>query len=168
MWRRGSRSRFEVRWVPKRSVAASLAALLGAFFAAPAIGLALAMTVAPESRAAEIASFLAFPAALFLGLVAWLGVGVASVVLAAVGALLRGRLPAAPAEGADRVAVPPGHAAFVVCSVALAVFAGIVAGLTSTASFAAATAVYGGAGLGYGWSLRALARHGYLPFPEPE
>lgn len=149
------------------SIAIGIGSLVGSLLGGPLLGIALVRCLAPGSHAAEVASFLAFPAALALGLASWLGLGVAAVVLAALRELARGRLPRAPADAADRLAVPPGHAAFVVWSVTLALAAGVVAGFSARTPFVATVALYAAAGLAYGLALRALARRGYLPFPEP-
>jgi hypothetical protein len=88
-------------------------------------------------------------------------------VLAALRELARGRLPQAPPDAATRVAVPPGHFAFVAWSLVLATLAGCVAGFASHLPFPVTVAVYAASGLAYGLALRALARRGHLPFPEP-
>jgi hypothetical protein len=157
----------DVEWVPERPVALGVASLVGALLAGPVLGNGLASWLAPGSHVAQVAGFAAFPLAFALGMVSWLGLGVAAVVVTALRQLVRGRLPQAPPDAAERLAVPPGHAAFVVWSASLATLAGVVVGLASSASVVGAVAVFAAAGLAYGIALRALARHGYLPFPEP-
>lgn len=162
-----SRSVLDAEWVPRCSVARGLAASAGALFGGPLLGIGLASLVAPGSNAAGLASFFAFGGAFVLGMLSWLGLGVAAVLLAALRELVRGRLPEAPPDAAARVVVPPGHVAFVVWAPLLATLAGCVAGVASRGHFLATVALYAAGGLAYGVALRALARRGYLPFPEP-
>lgn len=80
----------EPEWVPRCSLARGLAASAGAAFDGPLLGVGLASLVAPGSDEAGLASFFAFGGAFVLGMLSWLGLGVAAVVLAALLAILAG------------------------------------------------------------------------------
>jgi hypothetical protein len=156
-----------MRCVPERPVSTTFFTLIGSFVAGPFIGLRLGLYLAPDSELAQVASTFAFPLAFCAGLVFWLGLGVASVILGALPNLLRGKRPPAAHLDASQALVPPGYGSFVVFSVLGAGAAGVCVGLLSQASLPTALACYGAAGTLYGVALRTLAHHGYLPFPEP-
>lgn len=145
-------------------LAASIACLVGG----PLLGTLVARVAAPGSDTAQWLSPLALALAFVAGLLLWFGVGVVSVVGGAVWRLLTGRFRAS-APDPSRELVPPGYGAFLPLSVGSGVLAGLVAAWTCDASpgwIVAASHI--AAGAAYGLSVRALAHHGYLPFPEPE
>jgi len=155
-----------MRTVPERPTLLTVAALFASFGCGPWIGFQLAERFAPDSELALAASVLAFPLAFFAGSWCWLGVGVVAVVARALSYFLRGRLPPYPGEVSDAL-VPPGTSAFPVCAVLLLSAAGLVVGIVSSASLGGTLLVYATSGAAYGAALMLLARHGYLPFPEP-
>lgn len=156
-----------MRSVPERPVLVTFGVLVGSFAAGPLLGLQLGATCAPDSDLGQVASVFAFPLAFFAGLLFWLGLGVLTVIVGALGNLLRGRIPSAASLDASEALVPPGYASFVVFSVVLAATAGIIVGLLSSIAVVSALAVYAICGAAYGLLLWLLAHHGYLPFPEP-
>jgi hypothetical protein len=154
--------------VPRRSPALALVGVFGAFAAGPALGVFVAHWTAPGSELAQLVSPLAFALAFAGGLVSWFGIGVVSVVGSALVALLRGRWGRRRTPAA-KVSVPPGYGAFLPVAMGFGLVAGVVAGLVPQASsFWLPCAAHLVAGALYGGALRALARHGVLPFPEPE
>ncbi|NNL68153.1 MAG: hypothetical protein HKP30_18025 [Myxococcales bacterium] len=156
-----------MRSVPHRSVGSTLLVLIGCLVAGPFLGLGLSGRLAPDSSVAQLVSLFAFPLAFFAGLLFWLGFGVVAVVLGALANLLRGRWPAAADLDGSEALVPPGYGSFVLFSLLTTGLAGLVVGLLSDASLVSALSLYAASGAGYGFGLRWLAHHGYLPFPEP-
>jgi len=141
-----------------------LVALLGG----PVLGATVAHWVAPGSEIAQAVSPFAFALAFVGGLLLWFGFGVVSAVAKGLYRLLRGRwrLPAPMSPGTELV--PSGYGGFLPVGLCLGLVAGVVAGLVpQSTSFWGACAAHVAAGGAYGGLLRGLARHGYLPFPEP-
>lgn len=154
--------------VPARSPALVLVTVFASFAGGPALGIAVAHGVAPGSELAQFVSPLAFVLAFVSGLLLWFGVGAVTLVGGAVRRLLGGRGDGNPRPPSDRVIVPPGYGAFLPLALGFGLLAGFVAGLVPQASsFWLACGAHLAAGAAYGAALRALARHGYLPFPEP-
>jgi hypothetical protein len=154
--------------VPSRSPALILMSAFASFAGGPALGCFVADWAAPGSELAQLVSPLAFTLAFVGGLMLWLGIGVLSVVSGALYRLVRGhrhwrlRSPSATAF------VPPGYGLFLPLALGFGLAAGVVAGLVPQAiSFWLSCAAHLIAGAAYGGALRALARHGYLPFTEP-
>jgi hypothetical protein len=154
--------------VPSRNPFAVLASVLAAFVGGPALGASVAHWAAPGSELAQVVSPLAFALAFAAGLMLWFGIGVVSVVGKALHRVLRGRWHWRRSSPSASGFVPPGYGAFLPVAVVCGLLAGAVAGLVpQSTSFWSACAAHAVAGAVYGGALRALARHGYLPFPEP-
>ena len=146
-----------------------LLSVLACFAGGPVLGVAVAHWAAPGSELAQFVSPLAFALSFAGGLVLWFGVGVVTVVGRGLPRLLSGRRrrarTAAPPAAAT---IPPGHGSFLPLALAFGLLAGIVAGsVPQASSFWFSCAAHLVAGAAYGTALRALARRGYLPFPEP-
>lgn len=154
--------------VPTRSPALVLASVVASFAGGPALGAFVAHWSAPGSELAQVVSPLAFALAFAGGLMLWFGIGALSVVHGALRRGLRGRgnrrRPSRPATQR----IPPGYGVFLPVALGLGLLAGVIGGLVpQAASFWLSCAAHLAAGAAYGSALRALARHGYLPFPEP-
>ena len=157
-----------MRTVPERPAIVTFLVLFACFLGSPFLGFFLGQRFAPGSDVAQLASIFAFPLSFFGGLVLWLGLGVLAVVWKGLRSLFRGRAPRAARVGKSEVLVPPGYGSFVFLSLLFCGLAGLMVGLLSSTSVLEALAVYCAAGAFYGFALRLLAHHGYLPFPEPE
>lgn len=154
--------------VPARSPALVVATVFASFAGGPALGMVVAQGVAPGSELAQGVSPLAFVLTFVGGMLLWFGVGAVTWVGGAIRRLFRGRRPGDRSPSSDRVIVPPGYGAFLPLALGFGLLAGVVAGLVPQASsFWLALGAHLAAGAVYGGALRALARHGYLPFPEP-
>ena len=161
-----------IRAVPERAPLLQIGTVFGAFLLGPLAGLRLAMLLTPESELVQSLSVFAFAGVLVAGMVLWMGFGIVSVVLSALGRIVPGRVPGrAPGPSsptaADRI-VPPGYRSFVVLGPVLVGPVGVLAGVVSDLSVVAGGLAWGLAGLAYGWALWWAAHGGYLPFPEPE
>jgi len=140
---------------------------VGLFFGGGFAGIQLARALAPASGLAEFVSFLAFPAAFVIGVVAWCGAAVPAAVRRLVGLARKGSGLASAAEGTLPQTIPPGSFAFVPASLILTVPAGVVvAALSTTWSFVGVVCLYAVLGLCFGVGCWRLARSGYLPFPR--
>ncbi len=158
-----------MRVAPERGPWAQVLTVLLAFATGPALGVGLARLMTPESALLEVLSPVAFVLVFIAGLMAWMGLGIAAVVGAALWDLVRGRglrRGRGAAEGGRLV--PPGYRAFAILGPVAGCLVGVAAGLATELSVWVAVGAWGVAGLGYGLALRAAAHHGYLPFPEPE
>jgi hypothetical protein len=154
--------------VPARHPALVVATVFASFACGPALGISVAQGVAPGSELAQFVSPLAFVLTFVAGMLLWFGVGAVTLVGGALRRLFRGRGEGSPLPPPDRVVVPPGYGAVLPLALGFGVVAGGVAGIVSQASsFWLACGAHLAAGAAYGSALRALARHGYLPFPEP-
>ncbi len=146
-----------------------LACLLVSFASAPALGMAVAHWAAPGSEIAQFVSPLAMILAFIGGMTLWFGIGVVTVVGGALGRLVRGRAQWRQKSSGGAAFIPPGHGAFLPLGLGLGLLAGVIVGLLpQSRSFWASCAAHLVTGVAYGGLLQALARHGYLPFPEPE
>jgi hypothetical protein len=153
---------------PARNPLLILASVLVSFAGGPALGIAVAHWAAPGSELAQIVSPLAFALAFVGGLMLWFGIGVVAVVGSALYRLLRGRWRWHRRSSSSAEFVPPGYGAFLPLALGLGLLAGVVVGLVpDSISFWLSCAAHVTAGAAYGGLLRALARNGYLPFPEP-
>ncbi|MDX1375264.1 MAG: hypothetical protein R3357_06850 [Burkholderiales bacterium] len=131
----------------------------GLFFGGGYLGIRLANAVAPGSGVAEFVSFLAFPAAFIVGIVAWLGASIPAA-LRRLAALRRG----APRGAAT---IPPGAFAFVPAALVSCAPAGAMVGIVAPDLGAGwGLGLYAGVGLAYGAVCWSLARAGLLPFPR--
>jgi hypothetical protein len=145
-----------------------LASVLASFAGGPALGVAVAHWAAPGSEFAQVVSPFAFALAFMGGILLWFGIGVAAVVGSALQRLLRGGWDRRRRSPLATQSVPPGHGAFLPLALGAGLLAGAVVGLVpESTSFWLSCAAHVAAGAAYGGSLRALARRGYLPFPEP-
>ncbi len=158
-----------MRTVPERSAIFSFITLLAGFLSGPLIGAWFGQTLAPDSELSQIATLLVFPAVFVIGMMFWLGLAVATVVIGGIVGLFRGRMPwSGPRVGAGRVEVPPGYWVFPVLAVVLAGGAGVVQALLTETALLTALGAHLVVGGGYGGALWLAAHLGYLPFPEPE
>ncbi len=157
-----------MRRVPARSSAVRLLTVIAAFVGGPLLGLGLAARFTPGSDLVRGIGPLAFLSVFLMGALLWMGTGVVTVVARVLLDLLRGRGGRRAVRDADSTLVPAGHRAFVVLGVTAGVLVGCVAGLLTPLGLWAAVALWGLAGLGYGWALHRAANHGWLPFPEPD
>jgi hypothetical protein len=64
--------------------------------------------------------------------------------------------------------VPPGYGAYSVLGAAFGLLVGAVSGLATDLTVTATLTIWTLMGTGYGLALWLAARHGYLPFLEPE
>jgi len=153
---------------PSRNPFVILASVFASFVGGPALGVAVAHWSAPGSELAQFVSPLAFALAFVAGLMLWFGLGVFSVLADALYRLLRGRWRVRRPSPPATEFVPPGYGAFLPVALGFGLLAGVVAGLVpQSTSFWSSCATHVAAGAAYGGLLRSLARHGYLPFPEP-
>ena len=131
----------------------------GLFFGGGYVGIELSHGVAPGSAIAEFVSFLMLPAAFVIGIVAWAGASILSVVRRLVRLGLKSDRP--------KIAIPPGSFAFVPAALLTSLSAGAVAGvLSSRLGSGWVLGLYAGLGLVYGVACWMLARSGFLPFPR--
>lgn len=157
-----------LRIVPERTLAVQVASVLGGFAAGPLLAMAVGAAVAPSGGGGATLGLFGFVATFLGGLLLWMGLGIVSVLGRLLVGLVRRRVPDPPAaDGSERL-VPTGYGAFLVLGVMAGMGTGMVAGLTTSAPLARALAAWTLAGAAYGWALRSLAHHGYLPFPEPD
>jgi len=141
---------------------------MASFAGGPALGVFVAHWAAPGSELAQLVSPLAFALAFVGGLMVWFGIGVVAVVASTLYQLLRGRWHSRRPPLAATEIVPPGYGAFLPLALGFGLVAGVVAGLVpQSTSLWLSCVEHLAAGAAYGGVLRALARHGYLPFPEP-
>jgi hypothetical protein len=157
-----------MRVVPERSPGLQILTTFGGFFVGPFSALKVGALTAPDSELVQTVGVFAFGLAFLAGTLLWMGWGIATVVLGAVRALVRGR-PRRPAgaTSADRL-VPPGYRAYVVVGALAGCAVGLLAGLLTEWTVLSAMGAWGALGTGYGLLLCTAAHHGYLPFPEPE
>ena len=154
--------------VPSRRPALILVSVFASFAGGPVLGSFVAHMAAPGSELAQIVSPLAFALAFVGGLMLWFGIGFLSVVGNALDRLLRGRWRSRTPSPTGTEFVPPGYGAFLPLALGSGLLAGMVAGLVpESRSFWLSCAAHLTVGAAYGGALRSLARHGYLPFPEP-
>ncbi len=158
-----------MRIVPDRPAALQITSVFGGFFLGPYLALRMSMHFTPGSELVQTTSVLGFALVFVGGTLVWTGLGIAAVVLRAFRSLLRGRLPGSdlPIRADDRI-VPPGYGSYVVLGLLAGAGVGSTAAVASELTWAAALALWTAAGLGYGLLLWAAARHGYLPFHEPD
>jgi hypothetical protein len=154
--------------VPERSGVVQLLVVFGGFLVGPLAALRLSQALAPRSGIMQGIAPISFALIFFLGLVVWTGIGIVMVVLASLSRLVRtGRLGVEGVTATDRL-VPPGPRSFAVFGGLIGAGLGLANGLLADLPLVTAVAVWTGAGLAYGYALRLAARHGYLPFAEPE
>jgi hypothetical protein len=156
-----------MRIVPPRSAWLQLTAVFGGFLVGPYGALRLSATLAPGSELVQTVAVFAFVLIFVGGTLIWTGLGIAAVLVRTVPGLLRGRLPAWPAGESQR-AVPPGYGAYIVLGAAFGLLVGAVSGLATDLTVTATITIWTLMGTGYGLALWLAARHGYLPFLEPE
>ncbi len=155
-----------MRTVPERSPWLVFLASAGCLVSGPLLGALLARGAAPGSETAQFVSPVLFFLAFLAGVLLWFAVGVAGLVGGGLWRLLRGRIPS-KLDSSEEL-VPPGYGAFVPVGAGLGLVAGAIAAFTSeTGSVFWICGAHLLAGIAYGAGLRALAHHGYLPFPEP-
>ena len=139
----------------------------GFFFGGGYGGIQLARALAPASGLAEFVSFLAFPGAFVIGLVAWAGAAMPAAIRRLAGLARKESGPASAARESPPRTIPPGSFAFVPVSLIVTVPAGVVvAALSTTWSFVWVACLYAALGLCFGVGCWRLARSGYLPFPK--
>ncbi|MDJ0850489.1 MAG: hypothetical protein QNK04_19120 [Myxococcota bacterium] len=155
-----------MRTVPERSPWLVFATSAGCLVSGPLLGSLLARGAAPGSETAQFVSPVAFFLAFLAGVLLWFAIGAVGLVGGGVWRLLSGRIPS-KLDTTEEL-VPPGYGVFVPLGVVLGLVAGGIAAVTSDGgSFVWICGPHVLAGLLYGAALRALAHHGYLPFPEP-
>lgn len=155
-----------MRVVPDRSPWLQILAVFGGFMIGPYAGLQISMTLVPDSDLVQSASVLGFAMVFVGGTLFWMGFGMATVVVAALWNLARGRAPWPQSPGPARRTVPPGYRSYVVLGIAVGISVGLLAGLATNLPWSTATSVWTITGSGYGLLLWAAAHHGYLPFLE--
>lgn len=157
-----------MRVVPARAAWAQVATVFGAFLVGPYSGLKTALLLTPDSDLIQTVSVFAFALVFVVGILLWMGIGVLTVVASTLLKLVRGQtLRPASLEASHRL-VPSGYRSFVVLGFLIGGGVGVLAGLITDLSVWMAGGVWSLVGLGYGYTLRTAAHHGYLPFPEPE
>jgi hypothetical protein len=142
---------------------AVIAAFAGLFLGGAAIGGALAGVYAPGSWIAAVAGFFALPLAFAVGLQAWYGLALLSLIPRLLGRLWGSKTPP------ERVPVAgiPGSFVFLPLSAGAGATAGLVVGLASSTQPAWLVAlVYCLVGTGHGALAWRLARGGVLIPPE--
>ena len=157
-----------MRLVKERSPLLQVIVVFGGFLVGPWASLQTSLYLVPDSDLVQTVSVFAFAVVFVGGTLFWAGFGIATVVIAGVWRLVRGRLPGPPSrEPGDRI-VPPGYRIYLIlgCGAGLAV--GLLAGVATDLTIPAAMATWTIVGAVYGWLLWLAAHHGYLPFPEPE
>ena len=143
-----------------------LAAFTALFLGGAVVGLGLAAGLAPGSWLAECVSLFALPVAFALGLQAWYGLALLSLVPRLLD-LLRGSRSAP--SGGERPTTPaiPGSFVFLPVSSAIGAVAGVVVGLaSSTQPIWFVAAAYWLTGTVHGFLAWQLARRGFLLPPE--
>jgi hypothetical protein len=156
-----------VRTAPARSGWLQIATVFGGFLLGPFSALRVSLRLVPESDLVQTVSVFAFALVFVGGTLLWMGLGIAAVVFGALLSLLRGRLPGATVARSERL-VPPGYGAYVGLGAVIGAAVGLLAGLATGLTVLWALGVWTVLGLAYGLVLWMAARHGYLPFPEPE
>ena len=157
-----------MRVVPQRSMWVQVAVWFGSFLLGPLTALRLSTATAPDSDLVQIAAVLGFALVFAGGLLLWMGLGVAMVVLRAVRNLVRGKLPGSDIVDPSGTMVPGGYRSFIVLGASVGLLLGLFSSLLTSLSAAAAVGVWLLAGSTYGTLLWLAAHHGFLPFPEPE
>jgi hypothetical protein len=157
-----------MRLVKERPPLLQILVVFGGFLVGPWASLQASLYLVPDSDLVQTVSVFAFTLVFVGGTLFWAGFGIASVVVAAVWRLVRGRLPGSPAPDAGDRIVPPGYRIYLIlgCGAGLAV--GLLAGVATDLTIETAMATWTMMGAAYGWLLWLAAHHGYLPFPEPE
>jgi hypothetical protein len=148
---------------PSRHPAGVVLAFFGLFIGGAAAGLGLARMLAPGSWWSEALSFLAFPFAFVIGIQAWFGAALFSVVLHVLRLLLT--------KGDRRAARVgpgiPGSFVFLPIGSVVGAVTGVAVGwLSGTYSAWLVAPIYWGAGSLYGFLTWRLARAGFLMPPE--
>lgn len=160
-----------MRHVPERPASLQIGAVFGLFFLGPLAALQASLILTPESEIVHTASSLAFVLVFVIGTLSWAGIGAMSLIPRALRARLR-RGTAAQAgstpSGPPGMVVPPGYRAYVVLGFVAGVMVGVLAGIITDLTIPRATFAWVLVGASYGLLLWAAARHGYLPFREPE
>jgi hypothetical protein len=145
---------------------AVIAAFAGLFLGGAAIGGALAGVYAPDSWIASVAGFFALPLAFAVGLQAWYGLALLSLIPRLLGRLRGSKTPPAPPERVPGAGIP-GSFVFLPLSAGAGATAGLVVGLASSTQPAWLVAlVYCLVGTGHGALAWRLARGGFLIPPE--
>ena len=143
-----------------------IASFVGLFLGGAAVGGALADMFAPESWIASVAGFFALPVAFAVGLQAWYGLALLSVIPRLLEMVRGSRGPRDPRAQATRMSIP-GSFVFLPLSSGAGAIAGIVVGLASSTQSAWLVAlVYWLVGTGHGALAWRLARGGFLMPPE--
>ena len=143
-----------------------IAALVGLFLGGAAVGGAMAGVFAPESWIASVAGFFALPVAFAIGLQAWYGLALLSVIPLLLGRARGSRGPRDPSVQTSRMSIPGSFVFLPLSSVAGAI-AGIVVGLaSSTHPLWLVALLYWTVGTGHGALAWRLARGGFLMPPE--
>jgi hypothetical protein len=142
---------------------ATVSALLGLFLGGAAAGLGLARALAPGSWLAELVSFFALPVAFAVGLQAWYGLALLSLIPRLLRRMSVSNLPPTP----DQPRPLSGTFVFLPLSSAAGALAGAVAGLSSATSPSwLVFLVYWLTGTVHGLLAWRLARGGVLLPPE--
>lgn len=157
-----------MRVVPERAPWLQIATVFGGLLIGPYAGFRVSRFLAPDSGLVETASILGLAFVFVAGMVLWMGLGVATVLVGFVWRIARRRRPGPGFLGRGDRLVPPGYRAFVVLGVISGILVGLIAGLVTELRVPAALGAWTVLGLGYGLLLWTAAHHGYLPFPEPE
>lgn len=148
---------------PERAVSARIAAIAVPFLGGPLIGSTLADWLVPDSAVAVALSFFVLPLAMVAGFYGWIGLALVTLLGRLARRVLRGKAREAAVAGG----VPPGSFVFVPTAAAAMGIAGIACGLLpSSTGFFRVTLAYAACGAAYGALLHALARAGYLQFPD--
>ncbi len=136
------------------------------FLGGGAAGLGLAAALARDSRLAEFVSFFALPVAFAVGMQAWYGVALLSLVPRLLGRL-RGVRPVGARDSRGAAPGLPGAFVFLPISSAAGAVAGVVAALASSSRPGwLVVLVYWLVGTAYGALAWRLARGGFLLPPE--
>jgi hypothetical protein len=145
---------------------AVVAAFVGLFLGGGAIGGALAAAFAPGSWVAAVAGFFALPLAFAVGLQAWYGLALLSLIPRLIG-MVRGIRPSPASRGQPRGAGIPGSFVFLPFGSVAGAVAGMVVGLASSTHPAwLVTLLYWLVGTAHGALAWRLARSGVLMPPE--
>jgi hypothetical protein len=145
-----------------RNLVVVIAVVMGLFFGGGAIGTRIASWLAPESRFAEIVSFLALPVAFLAGLQAWYGLAFVSMIPHLFRRLSRTRAFASP-NPHDRSYPLPGSIVFLPISSIVGALTGLIVGVVTVShSFWLVVLVYWFVGTLYGLVTWRLAHAGFL------
>lgn len=157
-----------MRVVPDRPFGLQVVTFFGLLILGPLAGHHLAAFLLPRSELVQTVSLFAFALVFVGGMMLWMGLGVATVVLKGLTRLARGKPPGPEGlEPTDQI-VPSGYRGFVVLGVVMGLGMGILAALLTELPVGTGVRWWTVVGLAYGLGLWAAAHHGYLPFPEPE